>query len=147
MDGTLRTSLPGVWAAGDCVSYPSARSGTRLAVQHWDHALRSGAAAAASMLGAGAPYDPVPYFWSEQFGRMVQYAGRHGAGDEVLWRGAPGDPAWTVLWSRGGRLTALLAVDRPRDLAQGRRLLERGAVLDPAVAADPGVALKSAVAG
>ncbi|WP_329494636.1 FAD-dependent oxidoreductase [Kitasatospora herbaricolor] len=147
VDERLRTSLPGVLAAGDCVSYPSARWGGRLSVQHWDHALQSGAAAAASLLGLGTPYDPVPYFWSEQFGRMVQYAGRHGEGDDLLWRGAPGDPTWTVLWTRGGRLRALLTVDRPRDLTQGRRLLERGAVLDPALAADPAVQLKAALAG
>lgn len=146
-DERLRTSLAGVWAAGDCVSYPSARAGTRLAVQHWDHALQSGDAAAASLLGADTPYDPVPYFWSEQFGRMVQYAGRHTEGDEPLWRGAPGDPSWAVLWLRGGELRALLTVDRPRDLTQGRKLLERGAALDPARAADPAVPLKSALAG
>ncbi|MFC8450192.1 NAD(P)/FAD-dependent oxidoreductase [Kitasatospora sp. NPDC057223] len=147
VDERLRTSLPGVWAAGDCVSYPSARAGTRLAVQHWDHALQSGDAVAAALLGADTPYDPVPYFWSEQFGRMVQYAGRHTEGDELLWRGAPGDPAWSVLWLRGGELRALLTVDRPRDLVQGRKLLERSAVLDPARAADPAVPLKSALAG
>lgn len=147
VDERLRTGLPDVFAAGDCVSYPSARSGARLAVQHWDHALQSGAAAAASVLGADAPYDPVPYFWSEQFGRMVQYAGRHGDGDELLWRGSPADASWSVLWLRDGVLRALLAVDRPRDLTQGRRLVERAAVLDPARAADPAVPLKAAAAG
>ncbi|MEV7600245.1 FAD-dependent oxidoreductase [Kitasatospora sp. NPDC089797] len=144
VDGRLRTGLPGVFAAGDCVSYPSARSGARLAVQHWDHALQSGGAAAASVLGADVPYDPVPYFWSEQFGRMVQYAGRHAEGDELLWRGSPSDAAWSVLWLRGGVPSALLAVDRPRDLTQGRKLIERGAVLDRTLAADPAVPLKGA---
>ncbi|MER6395135.1 FAD-dependent oxidoreductase [Kitasatospora sp. NPDC001603] len=147
VDERLRTTLPGVHAAGDCVSYPSARAGARLTVQHWDHALRSGAAAAAAVLGAEVAYDPVPYFWSEQFGRTVQYAGRHGEGDELLWRGSPQDPSWAVLWLRDGVLRALLTVDRPRDLTQGRRLAERAAVLDPVRAADPAVALKSAVAG
>ncbi|MEU6233363.1 FAD-dependent oxidoreductase [Kitasatospora sp. NPDC047058] len=147
VDERLRTSLPGVWAAGDCASYPSARTGARLTVQHWDHALQSGGAAAAAVLGADAPYDPVPYFWSEQFGRMVQYAGRHGDGDELVRRGSPADPSWAVLWLRDGVLRALLTVDRPRDLTQGRRLVERGTPLDPARAADPAVPLKSAVAG
>ncbi|MFD0274464.1 NAD(P)/FAD-dependent oxidoreductase [Kitasatospora sp. NPDC127111] len=147
VDERLRTSLPGVWAAGDCASYPSARTGTRLTVQHWDHALQSGGAAAAAVLGADVPYDPVPYFWSEQFGRMVQYAGRHGEGDESVWRGSPADPSWAVLWLRDGVLRALLTVDRPRDLTQGRRLIERGTPLDRARAADPAVPLKAAVAG
>ncbi|MCG6493179.1 FAD-dependent oxidoreductase [Kitasatospora sp. A2-31] len=147
VDDRLRTSLPGVFAAGDCANYPSARAGARLTVQHWDHALQSGQAAAASVLGADAPYDPVPYFWSEQFGRTVQYVGRHGAGDDQVWRGSPQDPTWAVLWLRDGALRAVLTVDRPRDLTQARRLVERGAVLDPARAADPSVPLKAAVAG
>ncbi|MFJ2580562.1 NAD(P)/FAD-dependent oxidoreductase [Kitasatospora aureofaciens] len=147
VDERLRTTLPGVFAAGDCVSYPSVRAGARLAVQHWDHALQSGEAVAAAVLGADAPYDPVPYFWSEQFGRMVQYAGRHAEGDELLWRGSPQDPSWSALWLRDGVPSALLAVDRPRDLTQGRRLIERGTALDPVRAADPSVPLKSAVAG
>ncbi|WP_049651936.1 oxidoreductase C-terminal domain-containing protein, partial [Kitasatospora sp. MY 5-36] len=122
--------------------------GARLAVQHWDHALRSGEAVAAAVLGADAPaYDPVPYFWSEQFGRMVQYAGRHAEGDELVRRGDPRGADWSVLWLRDGVPSALLTVDRPRDLAQGRRLIERGTVLDPARAADPAVPLKAAVAG
>ncbi|MGF1429725.1 NAD(P)/FAD-dependent oxidoreductase [Kitasatospora sp. LaBMicrA B282] len=144
-DERLRTSVPDVWAAGDCASYPSLRFGNRTAVQHWDHALHSGRAVASGLLGGTDPYDPVPYFWSEQFGRMVQYAGRHRDGDRVLWRGTPEDPEWSVLWLREGRLTAVLAVDRPRDLAQGRRLVDQARVLDPAAAADPAVALKSAV--
>ncbi|WP_246193159.1 NAD(P)/FAD-dependent oxidoreductase [Kitasatospora atroaurantiaca] len=146
VDEHLRTSAPDVWAAGDCVSYPSARSGTRLTVQHWDHALQSGRAAAAAVLGAGEPYDPVPYFWSEQFGRMVQYAGRHAGAEELIRRGSAADASWTVLWLREGRLVGLLTVDRPRDLNQGRRLIERGAVLDRALAADPSVQLKATVA-
>ncbi|WP_405359581.1 FAD-dependent oxidoreductase [Kitasatospora sp. NBC_00085] len=147
VDERLRTGLPGVYAAGDCASYPSARTGGRLTVQHWDHALQSGEAAAAAVLGADAPYDPVPYFWSEQFGRMVQYVGRHDDGDELVWRGSPADPTWAVLWLRDGALRALLTVDRPRDLTQGRRLVERATVLDRARAADPAVPLKSAAAG
>nr|WP_107072825.1 FAD-dependent oxidoreductase [Streptomyces rubellomurinus] len=146
VDGRLRTNLPGVLAVGDCVSYPSARAGGRLAVQHWDHALQSGEAAAAAVLGADAPaYDPVPYFWSEQFGRMVQYAGRHAEGDRLVWRGSPQDASWAVLWLRDGVPSALLTVDRPRDLTQGRKLIERGTALDPARAADPEVPLKAAV--
>ncbi len=142
-DARLRTALPGVWAAGDCLSYPSARFGERVTVQHWDHAMHSGRAAAASLLGGEEPYDPVPYFWSDQFGRMVQYAGRHAAGDQLLWRGTPDEPQWSVLWLREGVLTAVLTVGRPRDLAQARRLIAQGAMPDPVRAADPSVALKS----
>ncbi|WP_411085798.1 NAD(P)/FAD-dependent oxidoreductase [Streptomyces sp. 061-3] len=150
-DAALRTSLPDVYAVGDCASFPSARYGTRLLVHHWDNALQGPRTAAANIIGAGAEgasqllaYDPVPYFWSEQFDRFVQYAGHHGGADTLLWRGDPADPAWSVCWLRDGALVAVLAVGRPRDLAQGRKLIEAGARLDPVRAADPAVPLKSA---
>ncbi len=145
-DASLRTSLPDVHAVGDCASFPSARYGERLLVHHWDNALQGpGAVAAALADGVARTYDPVPYFWSEQFGRFVQYAGHHAAADTLLWRGDPADPSWTVCWLRQGALVALLAVSRPRDLAQGRRLIEAGARIDPARAADSSVPLKSTV--
>ncbi|MEV5507046.1 FAD-dependent oxidoreductase [Streptomyces orinoci] len=147
-DERLRTSLPDVYAVGDCASFPSARYGERLLVHHWDNALQGPRTVAANIvLGPeeGPVYDPVPYFWSEQFGRFVQYAGHHAAADELLWRGDPDSAAWTVCWLRSGVLVALLAVGRPRDLAQGRKLIEQGAVLDRARAADASVPLKAAV--
>ena len=144
-DDRLRASAQGVLAVGDCASFPSARYGTRLMVHHWDNAVQGARVAAANALGAEQRYDPVPYFWSEQFGRMVQYAGHHRPGDELLRRGDPEAGDWSALWLRDGVPVALLAVDRPRDLAQGRRLLERGTPLDPALAADPAVQLKAAV--
>ncbi|CAL9599293.1 Dicamba O-demethylase 1, ferredoxin reductase component [Streptomyces sp. enrichment culture] len=150
-DDRLRTTVPDVHAVGDCASFPSGRYGERLLVHHWDNALQGPRTVAADIIGAatGEPapvYDPVPYFWSEQFGRFVQYAGHHPAGDTLVRRGDPAGPAWTVCWLRADRLVALLAVGRPRDLAQGRRLIESGAALDARLLADPARPLKSAVA-
>ncbi|MET9857643.1 FAD-dependent oxidoreductase [Streptomyces sp. NPDC006450] len=147
-DEWLRTSAPGVYAVGDCASFPSGRYGSRLLVHHWDNALQGPRVVAADILAGGSGeqvYDPVPYFWSEQFGRFVQYAGHHFGADAPLWRGDPESDAWSVCWLREGRLVAVLAVGRPRDLAQGRRLVETGALVDPVKVADPAVALKSAV--
>ncbi|MBQ1087810.1 NAD(P)/FAD-dependent oxidoreductase [Streptomyces sp. B93] len=146
-DDRLRTSAPDVYAVGDCASFPSGRYGERLLVHHWDNALQGPRTVAANIVGeAPAAYDPVPYFWSEQFGRFVQYAGHHAIADSTVWRGDPSGPAWAVCWLRGNRLVALLAVGRPRDLAQGRRLIEAGATMDPGLLADPARPLKSATA-
>ncbi|MFM9367399.1 NAD(P)/FAD-dependent oxidoreductase [Streptomyces sp. Da 82-17] len=146
-DASLRTSVPDVYAVGDCASFPSARYGRRLLVHHWDNALQGPRTVAAHIIGGEtAAYDPVPYFWSEQFGRFVQYAGDHGGADSTVWRGNPQSPAWSVCWLRGGALVGLLAVGRPRDLAQGRKLIESGVRLDPERVADPAVPLKSAKA-
>ncbi|MFE2044990.1 NAD(P)/FAD-dependent oxidoreductase [Streptomyces sp. NPDC059477] len=146
-DDRLRASAPDVYAVGDCASFPSARYGERLLIHHWDNALQGPRMVAANIVDgerSDAVYDPVPYFWSEQFGRFVQYAGHHAAADSTVWRGDPAGPAWSVCWLREGRLVALLAVGRPRDLAQGRRLIEAGTVMDPQLLPDPTQPLKSA---
>ncbi|WP_149822628.1 NAD(P)/FAD-dependent oxidoreductase [Streptomyces tailanensis] len=146
-DDHLRTSAPDIYAVGDCVSFPSGRYGERLLVHHWDNALQGPRTVAANIVGeTPEPYDPVPYFWSEQFGRFVQYAGHHASADTLIWRGDPAGAAWTVCWLRETRLIALLAVGRPRDLAQGRRLIEAGTRMNPELLADPARPLKTAAA-
>ncbi|MFF7283137.1 NAD(P)/FAD-dependent oxidoreductase [Streptomyces griseorubiginosus] len=147
-DERLHTSAPDVYAVGDCASFPSGRYGERLMVHHWDNALQGPRTVAAAVLGeTSAVYDPVPYFWSEQFGRFVQYAGHHKSADTTLWRGDPSGPAWSVCWLRENRLVALLAVGRPRDLAQGRRLIDAGTEMTPDLLADPARPLKAAAKG
>lgn len=127
------------------VAWESARYRQRMHVEHWDNALHAPAVAAASLLGGDERYDPVPYFWSEQWGRMVQYAGHHPAGDRLVWR-EPGDTdgAWAAFWLAGDRLVAAVTVDRPRDLVQARRLMAAGRPVDADLLADPGVAVKAA---
>lgn len=146
VDSGLRASLPGVYAVGDCAAFWSELFGTRMRVEHWDSALHAPEVVAANILGGAETYDPVPYFWSEQFGRMLQYVGHHGAADELIWRGDPAADEWAACWVSGGRLTAVLAVGRPRDMLQGRRLIAARAAVDAARVADPATPLKSAVA-
>ncbi|HEX3489512.1 MAG TPA: FAD-dependent oxidoreductase [Streptosporangiaceae bacterium] len=145
VDGQLRTSVPGVFAVGDCAAFWSGRYGRRLRFEHWDVALHAPAVVAANIVGGSEAYDPVPYFWSEQFGRMVQYVGFHGSADQLVWRGDPAAEKWAAAWLAGDRLVALLTVGRPRDLLQGRRVIEAGAPVDPARLADPAVAVRDSV--
>ncbi|MFI7144783.1 NAD(P)/FAD-dependent oxidoreductase [Nonomuraea sp. NPDC050022] len=144
-DEHLRTSLPNVVAVGDCAAWWSRRFETRLRVEHWDAALNSPEVAAATLLGVEAAYDPVPYFWSEQFGHMVQYAGHHPAGDRLLYRGELGGK-WSACWlTSDDTLAAVLAVDRPRDLVQGRRIIEAGHRVDAERLVDPDLSLRDCV--
>jgi len=145
----LSASRPGVVAVGDVAARWSPRYDRRIRGEHWDDALRSPGIAAATLLGEPGTYDPVPYVWSEQFGRFVQYAGSPSATDRLVWRGEPGsDPGWVAFWlSADDTLTGMITVDRPRDLVQGRRLAEAGARLDPALLADPAISVKASVAG
>lgn len=145
----LRTSWPGVVAVGDVAARWSPRYERRIRGEHWDDALRSPAVAAATLLGRPEIYDPVPYVWSEQFGRMVQYAGVPMPDARLVWRGDPtNDPAWAVFWlTADHQVAAVLTVDRPRDLMQARRLAEKGMYVDPGLLADPVVSVKQSVAG
>ena len=146
-DEQLRASVPGVFAAGDCAAFWSPRYRRRLRFEHWDIALRAPEVLAANLLGGSEVYDPVPYFWSEQFGRMVQYAGQHEDADQLIWRGDPAGDRFAACWLAGGRLVALLTVGLPRDLQQGRRLIVAGLQVDTAMIADPAVAVRDAAAG
>jgi len=155
VDAQLRTSAPGVFAVGDCAAFESVRYGGRLRFEHWDVALHAPEVVAANVLGGSEIYDPVPYFWSEQFGRMVQYVGHHGAGhhgaardgdgERLVWRGDPSGERWAAAWIGDGRLVALLTVGLPRDLLQGRRVISSGAPVDCDRLADPQVSVRDCV--
>jgi 3-phenylpropionate/trans-cinnamate dioxygenase ferredoxin reductase component len=144
-DEQLRTSLPGVFAVGDCAAFWSLRYRRRLRFEHWDVALQAPAVVAANLLGATNTYDPVPYFWSEQFGRMIQYVGFHGGADRMMLRGDPAARQWSVCWLAGDLLVALLAVNTPRDQIQARRVIQAAAPVDVARLSDPATPVRDAV--
>jgi 3-phenylpropionate/trans-cinnamate dioxygenase ferredoxin reductase component len=144
-DAGLRTSVPGVFAVGDCAAFESLRFRRRLRFEHWDVALHAPEVVAANVLGGDEVYDPVPYFWSEEFGRMVQYVGYHGDAERLVWRGDPAEESWAACWIAAGALVAILTVGRPRDLLQARRVIASAEPVDPARLADPAVPVKNAV--
>jgi 3-phenylpropionate/trans-cinnamate dioxygenase ferredoxin reductase component len=144
-DEQLRTSLPGVFAVGDCAAFWSLRYRRRLRFEHWDVALQAPAVVAANLLGGETTYDPVPYFWSEQFGRMIQYVGFHGGADRMMLRGDPAARQWSVCWLAGDLLVALLAVNTPRDQIQARRVIQAGVPVDVARLSDPATPVRDAV--
>jgi NADPH-dependent 2,4-dienoyl-CoA reductase/sulfur reductase-like enzyme len=146
VDEHLESNLAGVYAVGDCASYRSSRYGISLRPEHWTNAQLAGATVAAHLAGANERYDPVPYFWSKQFGRMVQYCGHHNGGAELVLRGDPTGSKWSAGWVEGGRLTAVFTVNKPGECVVARRLLEAMPVVDIAQLADPDVPLAQTVA-
>ncbi|MCG7288425.1 FAD-dependent oxidoreductase [Cellulomonas sp. ACRRI] len=144
-----------VRVVGDAARRRSARHGW-VPGGHWDAALRGPAVAVAGLLGREAvESDLAPYVFSTQLGHELALYGLPGEDDEVALRGDPaGDDGWTALWfapggGAAGTLTAVFAVDRPRDVGGARRLLAGAAlpVLDRARATDPAIALPKALAG
>lgn len=122
VDARLRTSVPGVVALGDVAQRWSRHTGSHRLVEHWDEASMVATAAASSLLdwAEGPEHDPVPYFWSDLFGRKLQYVGSHAPDDELsVERGDDGALA-RALWSRDGVLTAWLGVDASKDVVRAR---------------------------
>ncbi len=148
VDEACRTALAGVVAIGDCAARWSPRAGRRVRTEHWDDALHAPSVAAATLLGEAAVYDPVPYVWSEQFGRYVQWVGWRSDNGPAVWRGDPeAGTGWSAAWvDTDGKLTGLLAVDRPRDCTQARRVIDAGGVVDPDKLADPALQVKATLA-
>jgi 3-phenylpropionate/trans-cinnamate dioxygenase ferredoxin reductase subunit len=114
VDGTLRTSHPDIFAAGDIASIPSPHYGRPLRVEHWATALETGPHAARAMLGDQTPYDHLPYFFSDQFDVGMEYTGyvdMPGGYDEIVTSGSVADRTFVAFWLRGGAVQAGMAVN------------------------------------
>jgi apoptosis-inducing factor 3 len=126
VDDQFRTSVPGIWAAGDIARFPYAPTGERVRIEHWVVAEQQGQAAARSMLGKGAPFDRVPFFWSAHYDQTIGYVGHAESWDRLDLAGdlALGDAA--AAYRRGGKTLAVAAVGRDRLLLECEAALERG---------------------
>lgn len=131
-DNTL-LAAPGVVAAGDIARYPSARFGRMLRVEHWETAIAGGEAAARRLLAEArgetpVVFDPIPWFWSDQYDRKIQLAGRPMPTDTcVVVHGSTDEFRFVALYGDGDRLTGVLGMNRPRHVVQLRALFEEGA--------------------
>jgi 3-phenylpropionate/trans-cinnamate dioxygenase ferredoxin reductase subunit len=141
VDERLRTDAPGVLAAGDvaCAWHPF--YGERVRVEHWGNALEQGPAAARVMLGSGAAYDRLPYFFSDQYDVGMEYTGLARRWDRVVFRGSPAEREFIAFWLDGDRVVAGMNVN-VWDVVEpiGRLIRERVPVEDRRLA-DPDVPL------
>jgi 3-phenylpropionate/trans-cinnamate dioxygenase ferredoxin reductase subunit len=124
-DAAGRTAIPHVYAAGDVCRAFDGFLGRHSRGEHWDAAARQGAAVALAMLGAEQPSPALPSFWSDQHGIRIQYVGHAEDADRAQIDGDPAGGDFSVLYSRGERPVAALAVCRPRELLRLRRLIEQ----------------------
>jgi NADPH-dependent 2,4-dienoyl-CoA reductase/sulfur reductase-like enzyme len=134
-DEYLRTGQPGIHALGDAASWWSSRFDTWMNVQHWDDASTAATVVAASILRQSDPpptHDPVPYFWSDQFGHRIEYVGHRSGTEAAILRGDLAS-AGTACWlDDHGRLTAALAVDQPKEVVAARALIAAGVKVETA---------------
>jgi 3-phenylpropionate/trans-cinnamate dioxygenase ferredoxin reductase component len=140
-DAALRTSAPDVFAAGDVANSYRPLYGRRVRVEHWHNALAGGEAAARSMLGQEVSYDPVPYFYSDQYELGMECAGLPSPGtyDQVVYRGSVSDLEFIAFWLRDGAVIAGMNVnvwdvtDAIQALIRSGRVPDIGRLTDPAV--------------
>ena len=124
-DARGATNVPGVVAVGDCAATWSATAERHVRVEHWTNALEQPATAAATLLGIGeqAP-TPVPYFWSDQYGARIQFAGSRREGDVPrVVEGSCADRSFLVAYERDGDPVAVLGMNQPRLFTRWRRQL------------------------
>jgi len=117
----------GIVAAGDVASWPNSRFGEVMRVEQWENAVEQGEHAAQRLLreldgsGRGPDFAPIPWFWSDQFDRKIQMAGRPAASDEVVVvEGTIAERRFVALFRRDDRCTGVLGVNRPRHVMQAR---------------------------
>ncbi|HEU4978746.1 MAG TPA: FAD-dependent oxidoreductase [Solirubrobacteraceae bacterium] len=126
-DARLRTSAEGVFAAGDMCEYDSVVHGRPMRIEHEEHAAAQGVTAARNMLGADAPHEEVPYFFSDLADWTgLEYLGPALSYDEELWRGSGDDGAFSVWYLDGGRVRGMLSVAGHGDLDRARELIRSG---------------------
>lgn len=136
-DGTL-FAADRVVAAGDVANWVRPSTGRPARVEHWTNAAEGGAAAARNLLAGSAAavaYDPVPFFWSDQYTTKIQMIGLPGPDDEVVVVSGSGSEGKLVaLYRTADRLGGVLTLSQPAKLMGYRPLLAAGASFDEALA-------------
>jgi 3-phenylpropionate/trans-cinnamate dioxygenase ferredoxin reductase subunit len=131
-------AAPGVVAAGDVARWPNPIFGQVMRVEHWDNALDQGAHAARTLLAGeagGTPYASVPWFWSDQYDRKLQLAGRPGPGDEMrIVDGSLEERRFVGLFGRDGKVVAAFGMNRPAPIMRYRARIGAGLDWDTALA-------------
>jgi NADPH-dependent 2,4-dienoyl-CoA reductase/sulfur reductase-like enzyme len=126
VDGRLRAA-PGVWAAGDVATYPAAHLGEPVRSEHWRLALQHGRAAGFSMAGRNEPFTGVPFFWSQQYGTRVSFAGYGGGWDRLVVAGDVAGRDFVACFCAGDRVRAACGT-RDRQIAAFAELMRTGAL-------------------
>jgi 3-phenylpropionate/trans-cinnamate dioxygenase ferredoxin reductase subunit len=137
-----RTSLPDVYAAGDCTCFPVSGGG-RLRLESLQNAVEQGEVVAQSIMGEDVAYAVVPYFWSNQYDMKIKTIGLFAGYDETLVRKGTAPDSFSVIYLREGRVCAVDSINAMKDYVDARRVL--GARIGADVVQDPTVRLRDAI--
>ena len=143
VDAYCRTSLPDIFAIGDCALHANAfADGSAIRLESVQNANDQATIVAKLLTGAPEPYDAVPWFWSNQYDLKLQTVGLSIGHDQTIMRGDPTMRSFAVIYLKQGRVIALDCVNMTRSYVQGRALVLARSSPPPAALADEGVALK-----
>jgi 3-phenylpropionate/trans-cinnamate dioxygenase ferredoxin reductase subunit len=116
VDKYCQTNVSGVYAAGDVANHYHPVFDRRIRVEHWQNAIKQGAAAARNMLGQSVAYDEVHWFWSDQYDANLQYAGFHTKWEQLVVRGRLDSGSYLACYVNGDRIDAAVALNRAKDI-------------------------------
>jgi 3-phenylpropionate/trans-cinnamate dioxygenase ferredoxin reductase subunit len=143
VDEFCRTSLPDIYAAGDCAAHVNRfGDGRRLRIESVQNAHDQATVAVKAILATPEPYQAMPWFWSNQYDLRLQTVGLNAGYDATVVRGRPEERSWSLIYLREGRVIALDCVNATKDYVQGRKLILAGTPFDPATLADASIPLK-----
>ncbi|MGB3436219.1 NAD(P)/FAD-dependent oxidoreductase [Achromobacter sp.] len=143
VDGLMQTSAPGIYAIGDCTSFPYARWGKTLRLESVQNANDQARTLAGVLLGTKTPYHALPWFWSDQGALRLQIAGLAPPDTERVLRPGAKPGSFSILHFADGHLVCVESINAPMDHLAARKLLELGLNPPRDVLADPAVPLKS----
>jgi 3-phenylpropionate/trans-cinnamate dioxygenase ferredoxin reductase subunit len=144
VDEYCRTSLPDIYAIGDCALHVNRYAGGAvIRLESVQNAHDMAACAAKAICGDPQPYDALPWFWSNQYDLRLQTVGLSLGHDATVLRGEPKQRSFSVVYLKEGRVIALDCVNRTKDYAQGRRLVEDRAAIAPELLLDSATELKA----
>jgi 3-phenylpropionate/trans-cinnamate dioxygenase ferredoxin reductase component len=143
VDAHCRTSLPHVYAIGDCAAHSNGfAEGAVIRLESVQNANDQASIAAKAICGDLLPYKATPWFWSNQYDLRLQTVGLSTGHDHAVMRGDPATRSFSIVYLKAGKIIALDCVNMVRDYAQGRKLVEQGVMLSSDEAADTSRALK-----
>jgi 3-phenylpropionate/trans-cinnamate dioxygenase ferredoxin reductase subunit len=136
------TADPLVLAVGDCTNHPNGLLGRRLRLESVHNAQEQAKTAAATICGTPKPYSQIPWFWSDQYDLKLQIVGLSGNHDRVVIRGEPEDRSFAAFYMHGDLITAVDAVNSPREFMLSKKLLACGARIEPDILSDTEIPFK-----
>ncbi len=130
-------------AAGDVANHYHPVFERRIRTEHWNNAKAQGRVAALNLMGRDTPYDEIHWFWSDQYEHTIQYAGYHREWDDLVIRGSLESRSFAAFYMLGGRVQAVVSVDRPADVQDAMGIIRSGGRADPTKLRDEAVELAS----